>query len=259
MGYYSAPRRFLRGARQLLYPRRCPFCNRVLGSIPECPDCAEELDELRRKPGIRLDLSQHYLQGLTGGAAPFRYTGCVRTAILRAKYNAAPWAAVEMGVCMARLAFGSSIRMQGAEPVPQLVPGASVGYSCIIPVPASGRRRGYNVPYLMALPLERALGVPLYGGALERIRTKRHQAGLPFEERFANVAGAFRVKQPEQVEGKQILLVDDVVTTGATAAACTQALLAAGAESVFVLAMAVSEMDFPPSDPAENEEELPEI
>lgn len=50
MGYYSLPRRSLRGVRQLLYPRRCPFCNRVLGSVPECPDCAEELEQLRRKP-----------------------------------------------------------------------------------------------------------------------------------------------------------------------------------------------------------------
>ena len=54
MRYYSAPRRALRGVRQLLYPRRCPFCNAVLGSIRTCPDCAEEVDRLRRKPGIRL-------------------------------------------------------------------------------------------------------------------------------------------------------------------------------------------------------------
>lgn len=57
MRYYSAPRRALRGVRQLLYPRRCPFCNAVLGSIRTCPDCAEEVDRLRRKPGIRLDAS----------------------------------------------------------------------------------------------------------------------------------------------------------------------------------------------------------
>ena len=49
MRYYSAPRRALRGVRQLLYPRRCPFCNAVLGSIRTCPDCAEEVDRLRRK------------------------------------------------------------------------------------------------------------------------------------------------------------------------------------------------------------------
>ena len=50
MGYYSAPRRFLRGLRQVVYPRRCPFCGRVLGSIPECLDCAQELDTLRLLP-----------------------------------------------------------------------------------------------------------------------------------------------------------------------------------------------------------------
>ena len=51
MDYYSVPRRILRGARQLVYPRRCPFCDQVLGSVPTCPDCAAELEELRRKPG----------------------------------------------------------------------------------------------------------------------------------------------------------------------------------------------------------------
>ena len=50
MRYYSAPRRALRGIRQLLYPRRCPFCNAVLGGIRTCPDCAEEVDRLGRKP-----------------------------------------------------------------------------------------------------------------------------------------------------------------------------------------------------------------
>lgn len=50
MRYYSAPRRVLRGVRQLLYPRRCPFCNAVLGSIRTCPDCAEEVDRCAESP-----------------------------------------------------------------------------------------------------------------------------------------------------------------------------------------------------------------
>ena len=162
MDYYSVPRRILRGARQLVYPRRCPFCDRVLGSVPVCPDCAAELEELRRKPGMRLDASQHYLGELTGAAAPFRYEGCVRRGILHTKYHAAPWAAVELGLWLAKLAFGSEMHMAGAEPVPELVEGMSLGYDCIVPVPASGRARGYNVPQLMAVPLARALGVPLY-------------------------------------------------------------------------------------------------
>ena len=198
MDYYSVPRRILRGARQLVYPRRCPFCDRVLGSVPVCPDCAAELEKLRRKPGMRLDASQHYLGELTGAAAPFRYEGCVRRGILHTKYHAAPWAAVELGLWLAKLAFGSEMHMAGAEPVPELVEGMSLGYDCIVPVPASGRARGYNVPQLMAVPLARALGIPLYPKALGRTRAKRHQAGLPFEQRLANVAGAFRVTDTDE-------------------------------------------------------------
>lgn len=204
MRYYSAPRRALRGVRQLLYPRRCPFCNAVLGSIRTCPDCAEEVDRLRRKPGIRLDASQHYLGGLSGAAAPFRYEGCVRRAILRAKYQAAPWTAVELGVVLAELAFGSEVRMRGAEPVPQRVEGARLGYDCIVPVPASSRRRGYNVPERMAQPLAEALDLPLETKALGPARRKNRQAGLPFEQRLANVAGAFRVQDPDLIEGRRV-------------------------------------------------------
>ena len=139
--------------------------------------------------------------------------------------------------------------MAGAELLPDLVEGMSLGYDCIVPVPASGTARGYNVPQLMALPLTRALGVPLYPEALGRTRAKQHQAGLPFEQRMANVAGAFRVTDLDRIEGRKVLLVDDVITTGATAAACAQALLAAGAESVFAIALATVEFEaFPAKD-----------
>ena len=149
---------------------------------------------------------------------------------------------------MACLLFGSEIRMCGSEPLPEPVPGLDRGYDCILPVPASSKKRGYNVPELMALPLAKAMEVPLAPQALERTRAKRHQAGLPLEQRIANVAGAFRAAQPQQLEGKRILLVDDVITTGTTAAACAQALLHAGADSVFALAFATVEFNAPPDD-----------
>lgn len=247
MGYYSPLRLALRGVRQLLYPRRCPFCGQVLGSIPECPDCAEELETLRRTPSMQLDEAQHYMSNLQGGAAPFRYKGCVRRAVLRAKYQAAPWAAVELGVRMAALVYGSEVRMRGAEPVPQRVYGVDRVYSGIVPVPASGTKRGYNVPALMALPLSEATGVPLLRDVLRCTQKKKRQAGLPFAERLANVAGAFRVPDPEQVSGKYLILVDDVLTTGATATACTQALLDAGAMGVYVVTLATVENDSPSS------------
>lgn len=168
MLYYSGLSRTLRQLRWVLYPRRCPFCDRVLGNQPACPDCADGLAELRRAPSMRLRGSEHYLGRLDGAAAPYRYTGLVRRAVLRAKYQGAPWAAVELGVEMACLLFGSEIRMCGSEPLPEPVPGLDRGYDCILPVPASSKKRGYNVPERMAQPLARAVGVPVVTDALTR-------------------------------------------------------------------------------------------
>lgn len=259
MLYYSGLSRTLRQLRWVLYPRRCPFCDRVLGNQSACPDCADGLAELRRAPSMRLRGSEHYLGRLDGAAAPYRYTGLVRRAVLRTKYQGAPWAAVELGVEMARLLFGSEIRMCGSEPLPEPVPGLDRGYDCILPVPASSKKRGYNVPERMAQPLARAVGVPVVTDALTRARSTRRQEGLSLDERLANVAGAFQVARPEAVEGKRILLVDDVLTTGATASACAQALLDAGAQSVFAVALATVEFPQPVGSTtaiAENEEEI---
>lgn len=238
----------LRQGRALLYPRRCPFCQRVLGRVLSCPDCAEALAELRRVPSMRLDPAEHYFGALSGAAAPYRYSGIVRDAILRAKYNGSPWTADELGVEMARLLFGSEITLRGMLPQPKRVEALRLGYDCVVPVPASGKKRGYNVPERMARALAQAVGVPLEARALCRIHAKCHQAGLSLEERLVNVAGAFRVQDVEAVEGRRVLLVDDVITTGATAAACAQALLAAGAQSVFAVALATVENNAPSPD-----------
>lgn len=126
-------------------------------------------------------------------------------------------------------------------PLPAHVSAAELEYDLAVPVPPSSARRGYNVPERMARPIAYALGLPLEPDALRRVRAGQRQAGLPLEERLANVAGAFRAQSAQRLEGKRILLVDDVITTGATAAACAQALLDAGAESVFAVGLAVAE------------------
>ena len=149
-GYYSRPARLARQMRQLLFPRRCPCCRRVLGTLPFCEVCTPRLEELRRGPVMRLDASRHYLGALDGAAAPYRYEGVVRSAILRAKYEGESWTAVELGVEMTARLFGAEVEMHFAEPVPGLVSGAAIGYDCIVPVPATSRRRGYNVPERMA-------------------------------------------------------------------------------------------------------------
>lgn len=110
----------------------------------------------------------------------------------------------------------------------------------VIPVPLSAERlaeRGYNQAGLLARALAELARLPVRPAALRRVRHTRSQVGLSAAERQANVAGAF-LAEPRDVRGAQILLIDDVCTTGATLAACAQALRAAGATEVWGLTLA---------------------
>jgi ComF family protein len=110
-----------------------------------------------------------------------------------------------------------------------------LGSAVAVPVPLHPSRlaeRGFNQSTLLAARLARRLGVPLWPSALSRTRDTPPQATLARGARLANVADAFVARQPEHVSGRNVLLVDDVWTTGATLEACESALLAAGATRV---------------------------
>ncbi|MFQ5746864.1 MAG: ComF family protein [Gemmatimonadota bacterium] len=112
----------------------------------------------------------------------------------------------------------------------------------LVPVPLSSarrRERGFNQARLIADILGREIGWPV-AELLRRPRTGRRQVGLGREDRMANVAGRFRVEEMPPPAGRPVLLVDDVVTTGATAAACAAALHAAGVPCAGVVSFARS-------------------
>lgn len=105
----------------------------------------------------------------------------------------------------------------------------------IAPIPLHRSRlfaRRYNQAAEIARPLSRLCGAPYLPDALARRRPTASQGGKSAQGRARNVAAAFAVPNPGQVANKRILLIDDVLTTGATAQGCTRALLAAGAISV---------------------------
>lgn len=92
------------------------------------------------------------------------------------------------------------------------------------------------------MPLARALGIPLEKRALRKTRVTHTQKGLSAAERLQNLRGAFCVRNAQRIEGRRILLVDDVITTGATISTCAAALMQAGALEVFAVAAAHTEL-----------------
>lgn len=115
---------------------------------------------------------------------------------------------------------------------------------CMVAVPlhrAKERKRGFNQSRLIAEGMSNATGIPLIENALERIKSSGTQTRKQRYERWENVEGIFRVVNTGKLEGKHILLIDDVITTGSTIEACAGELLKIKDVKVSVAAMATAE------------------
>jgi ComF family protein len=111
----------------------------------------------------------------------------------------------------------------------------------VVPVPmcaADRRLRGFNQAEALADAVGERLRLPVVRGALEKAVATAPQSATPTPNRAENIRGAFRCRLPRALEGRPVLLVDDLVTTGATAGACAAVLLAAGTRSVDVVCFA---------------------
>ncbi len=204
--------------------RVCPGCWSQMAVLPQtrCPRCAHPLPSPRRS----CIHCQHTRWLLDRVVALRPYEGPWRRAIQALKYRR------DRGLALlfVREAF-------------QVLRILNWPISCIIPIPLDRHRkreRGYNQVDLWARRLARALGRPYRPQALLRVRPTASQVGLTREERWKNVQGAFQAF-PQRVQGCRVLLVDDVLTTGATMNEAAHALLQAGAIAVygFVLARTV--------------------
>ena len=159
------------------------------------------------------------------------YDGILREHIHALKYQGQRRVAGALGFLMA----GVASREQGMDSV-----------DLIVPVPLHSRRyveRGFNQAELIAGSVGRYLGVPVAGHVLFRLRQTRSQSRLSRGDRRDNLRGAFQVANPGDVAGRSVLVVDDVLTTGATADECSRVLLRAGAREVYVLTAAAGAME----------------
>lgn len=224
-----------------LFPRRCPLCGELLGTVgPICAACAPEEKRLAHTPA-RLPATEHTLDGLSGAAAPFYYEDGVRRAILQCKMYGRPWYAWELADQMALVLFAAQKpRTQGDWPVYENASGIQP-YHLIVPVPARhARQSGPRLPALLARRLGLILEIPVQE-ALVPARELREQKTLNREERLRNAKDGYKARPGIDLTGKRVLLVDDVITTGATVSACAIALLRAGAFEVFAVCVAADE------------------
>ena len=197
----------------LLFPPKCILCGKLLNKDETdlCRGCRAEAPEFPK--------SAAQLSVLDSWASVWYYEGYIRESLHRFKFRRARHYA---------LGYGRMLAMKLLREHPE-------GFDVLTWIPISPIRklkRGYDQVELLA----KAVGVDL---AMEPVRTLRKirnnppQSGITgYAQRKANVLGVYRAVNPEQIRGKRVLLLDDIITTGSTASEAARVLLTAGAEEV---------------------------
>jgi ComF family protein len=240
--------RLMQAALSLIYPARCVACDKVVDDdVMFCVPCAATLVPIEsacprcaRPSPIVLEHPPPCIGCLArphrfrGAFAAYEFGGAVAEAIRRMKWGKLPELAPPLGVLL-----DEALRYAPAE---------FCDVDVIVPVPLHKRRlrsREFNQAAELAAGMQEAardrdaaIGrVPLEVRALRRIRDTPPQTGLDAAARRRNVLDAFAVRDASRIHGRRVLLVDDVMTTGATADACAAALDRAGAVDVLVLTL----------------------
>src|ERR1700761_3584374 len=229
-----------RMALDIALPTLCVACREPVDGEGVCAECWSKLSFIERPYCPRLGIPFVYDPGpdmlsMEAIASPpayqraraaVRYDEVARTLVHALKYQDRTDLAPAMGRWMARA---------GRE----MLDGADM----LIPVPLHWRRawhRRYNQSGALGRAIERQSGVPLRGDILQRVRATEQQVGLSRPQRASNVQGAFKVSADRQSEisGRRVILIDDVLTSGATLDACSRALLRAKAAQVDVMVFA---------------------
>ena len=186
------------------FPERCPFCGKPVESDEiACARCTERLQE-KQKPILR---------GVMGYrcVSSFLYDGKVRKLLIRVKFYEYVQHIRQLAVIL-------------AKDIRAVYPDISFDLITYVPMyPKDQLRRGYNQAELLCQELSKELGVT-YAETLKKIKRTKKQHTLTYAERRKNLAGAFDLIDRAAVRGKNILIVDDIVTSGNTLGACCKKL-----------------------------------
>lgn len=211
---------FLDKLLDLIYPPRCMLCRRLLTDCENgiCRECMKTLHTVppaeQRRDIHRVELC----------VAPFRYDGAARASLLRYKFH---------GIT----AYGRIY----AEFIAKSIDENAISCDIITWVPLSRKRlrkRGYDQARILAEGISAILGIDCEK-LLEKTVDNIPQSSVgSAEKRRANAAGVYSCSAPEQLQGKTVLIVDDIVTTGSTVSECAKVLRAAGCKAVYAAAAA---------------------
>lgn len=231
-----------RGLLDLLYPPRCeacgelrrePICDRCRAAIqwvrpPVCEACGAPFDPQAQAPR-RCERCRGRQTRFSVARTAAYYEEPLVTAIHRFKYQSQLVLGRPLGALMAQ-----ALESDGGRDLDA----ATVDVVCPVPLHDSRlRERGFNQSEVLAEAVGQAIARPVKL-LLERTRPTLPQVDLPAESRAANVRGAFAPRLTEVIEGKTVLLVDDLLTTGATLGECAGSLRRAGAAGVRVFTLA---------------------
>lgn len=202
----------------LLFPPKCPFCGKLLERGEQlCPDCQRDL------PWLSGGEAETKVEQTGGCVSALRYQDKVRSAIHGYKFQGRSGRSGLFGLLVAQAV-------------------SDHGYSAdLVSWPSLSRkrlrRRGYDQGELLAQRVGEELGLPVFRTLDKKDRPA--QSSLEGEaQRRANLLGAYAAVAPEQFQGKRILLIDDVVTTGSTLSECARTLRLAGAGEVLCATLA---------------------
>lgn len=219
----------------IISPRACAICGQRLSANERvlCGVCHLHLPlthfELHPldNPMVRLFWGQFPVER---AAALFYYEpqSPVSRLIYDMKYHHMPEVAENMGIITARQ-FAAN--------------GFFDGIDALVPMPITWLRkwkRGYNQSYEIARGISEVTRLPIYKDVVKRVRFKQSQTRQHAWERLHNVDGAFRLVRPDKISGRHLLLIDDIVTTGATINACARELAKAPGVRISVLSLGIT-------------------
>ena len=243
---YAVFKDFLYGLSQLIYPPNCLICQRHLSSRnpteflcahcqnlilynipPFCPKCSRHLKNHFEAPTCKECRRHQPCFDFAWGCC--LYDEPLKHLLHDFKYNQKTWLRYPLTQLMIHFINQYHFDIEQFE--------------LLIPIPLSAtrlRERGYNQSHLLAKQIAQTFHIDLSTRHLMRTRHTQSQTLLPEKERWTNICDAFRIKNPTELIDKKILLVDDLLTTGATASEAARVLKDAGAKQVGVLTLGIT-------------------